>query len=200
MQELLHQPARRWALQIRGQLRFEPVGILKRKARGVAFQKEVERVDDRQVGHQIDRERQLARALREHEAGDVVAIRILLPVDEVLLRQHRQRVGQHRRASMRCRPEPDLVRRQRDEPVVPVARLVVESDADTHGTHLRRRQFGVRNYCIAQPLTPGQYRTRVVPARSRPSPVRIRRVGASGWCRGTADRHPTSRPWRRFAR
>ena len=57
----------------------------------------------------------------EHESREVVAVGVLLPVDEVSLRRDLQRVAQDRRAAVRRGPQPDDVRRERDEPIVAVA-------------------------------------------------------------------------------
>ena len=54
------------------------------------------------------------RLLREDEPGQVVAVRVLLPVEEVVGRRDLQRVADDRRAAVRGRAEPDDVRRQPD--------------------------------------------------------------------------------------
>ncbi len=67
-----------------------------REVLGLLLEEEVERVDDRHVGDEVDLEHQLGRVLRKDEARLVVAERILLPVEEVRLRLHAERVGDDR--------------------------------------------------------------------------------------------------------
>jgi hypothetical protein len=52
----------------------------------VRLEEEVEGVDDRHFGHQSTSMLELARLFREDQAGQVVALRVLLPVDEMLFR------------------------------------------------------------------------------------------------------------------
>ena len=63
---------------------------------GFRFQEEVERVDRRHVGDEIDGDVEMRDALGEHDAGEVVALRVLLPVEEMRLRLDLQRIGQDR--------------------------------------------------------------------------------------------------------
>ena len=46
------------------------------------FEKEVERVVDRHFGDEVDLDAELADLLRKRQPGDVVALRILLPVQK----------------------------------------------------------------------------------------------------------------------
>ena len=117
-------------LQVRREVARELRVVAERKAFGVLLEEEVERVDHRHVGHQVDLEDEVARALGEHEAREVVAERILLPVHEVLARLHLQRVAVHRRAGVRRRAQPDHVRRHRHGAVEAVLGAVVDGDAD----------------------------------------------------------------------
>ena len=80
---------------------------------GFGFQEEVERVDRRHVGDEVDRDVEMRDPLGEHHAGQVVALRVLLPVEEMRLRLDLQRVGQDRRAGMRRRAQPDRLRAER---------------------------------------------------------------------------------------
>ena len=62
----------------------EPRLVGERKRLGRRLEEEVERIDHRHLGDQIDVDGELARLLRKDEAREVVAVRILLPVEEVL--------------------------------------------------------------------------------------------------------------------
>ena len=66
---------------------------------GLGLEEEVERIDHRHVGDEIDLDEELRHLLGKHDAREVVAVRILLPVQEVALRLDLQRVAQDRRAA-----------------------------------------------------------------------------------------------------
>ena len=99
---------------------------------GFGFEEEVERIDGRHVGHEIDRDVEMRDALGEHHAGEVVALRVLLPVDEVRLGFDDQRIGQDRRAGVRRRAQADGLRAERDQPVVAVGRAMGQRDGKGH--------------------------------------------------------------------
>ena len=71
-------------IEIGRQLVPLPVFVGERKLLGVRLKEEIEGIDDRHLGHQIDFDPEFARLLREDQPGQVVALWILLPVDEVL--------------------------------------------------------------------------------------------------------------------
>ena len=102
----------------------------------VGLEEEVERIEHRHLGDQIDLDAQLARLLREHEPGEVVRLRVLLPVDEVLGRRDLQRIGQDARAAMRRGPQAHDLRPERHAPVVAVVRDVIERDVNGHAVIL----------------------------------------------------------------
>src|SRR5689334_9225297 len=62
--------------------------VLERILHRGRIDEKIERIDDRHVGEKIDRDGELPRALGKDEAGKPVAVRILLPVHEVLGRRH----------------------------------------------------------------------------------------------------------------
>ena len=74
-----HQPPERC------QLLLEQRVVAERPVLGFRLQEEVERVDRRHVGDQIDRDVEMRDAVGEHHAGEVIALRVLLPVDEMRL-------------------------------------------------------------------------------------------------------------------
>jgi hypothetical protein len=100
---------------------------------GLRLEEKVEGVDDRDLGDEVDLDRERARRLREDHPGQVVAVRILEPVQEVRLRSHPQGIAQDRRPAVRRRAQPDGLRRQRDAPVVAVIGAVREGDVNGHG-------------------------------------------------------------------
>ena len=79
-----HRPA---AARDTAQAPAQPGLVDERKRFGRRFQKEVERIEDRQLGDQINVDQQLARPVGEDEPREVVAVRVLLPVDEVFPRR-----------------------------------------------------------------------------------------------------------------
>ena len=141
------------------------------------LQEEVERVDHRHVDDEIDLEHQLGRLLGEDEPRLVVAERILLPVEEVRLRLHAQRVGEDGRAAVRRGPESHDVRRRADRPVVAVASGMVQRDADAQGGRTVPDLALPRRFKTA--LAPGRLRVAHV-AASRPVALAKREGGQEG--------------------
>ena len=127
------QRTRRFSFPKRCQLLVEHWIVAERIGLGLGFQKEVERVDRHHVGNEIDRDLEPVHLLREHDAGEVVALRILHPVDEMRLRLDRQLIRQDRGARLRCRPEADRLRPKRDQPIVVIGRFVGQGDVQRHG-------------------------------------------------------------------
>ena len=66
-------------------------------------------------------------------------MRVLLPVQEVLLRLDAQRVAVHRRARVRRRPKANDLRAEQRRRGVAVTGLVGQSDANGHGHGLDSR-------------------------------------------------------------
>ncbi len=104
------------------------------EGKGLAFrlEEEVERIDHRHVGDEIDGDLELRGLLREHQARQVIALRILLPVDEVILGLDLERVGEDRRAAVRGGTQAHDLRSERDRPVVGVGRPMMQRDVDAH--------------------------------------------------------------------
>ena len=91
--------------EVGGQFALQRGVIGERVARRGLLDEEVERVDDGEVGDQVDGDGELVGRLGEHEAGQVVAERVLLPVDEMLGGRDRQRVGEDGSATVGRRPQ-----------------------------------------------------------------------------------------------
>ena len=77
----------------------------------LGLEEEVEGVDDRDLGDQIDLDREMRGLLGEDESGEVVAVRILQPVQEVRRRPDFERVAQDPRPAMRRRAQAHRLRR-----------------------------------------------------------------------------------------
>ena len=110
--------------------------IAEREGLGTRLDEEVEGVDDGQLGDQVDLDAELGRALGEHQPCQVVAERVLLPVEEVVLGCDLERVGRDRGPGVWRRPEPDHMRPDPDEPVEGVGGPVVEGHPDRHAVNL----------------------------------------------------------------
>ncbi len=65
------------------QLLLEHRIVGERPGLGLRLQEEVERVDRRHVGHEIDHHFEFPGAVGHHDAGEEIALRILLPVEEM---------------------------------------------------------------------------------------------------------------------
>ncbi|OIQ66126.1 hypothetical protein GALL_523080 [mine drainage metagenome] len=121
-----------FGLAERGQLLLQNGVIGERAGLGLRLQEEVERVDRHHVGDQIDRHLEPVHFLGEHHAGEVVALRVLHPVDEMRLRFDRQFIGQDGGAGLRGRAQADGLRPERDRVIVVVGRLVGQGDVQWH--------------------------------------------------------------------
>ena len=121
-------------LEVGAQIRW----IGKGEALGILLDKEIEGVDDRHIGDDADRDVQFGDRLGEDDAGQVVAERVLLPVDEVLALQNRQGVGVDGGARMRSGPQPHRMRPQFDRPREGVGRAVLDRHSNRHTGQSRR--------------------------------------------------------------
>ena len=135
------------------QFRRQPRLVGERIAFHLGLEEEVEGVDRHQVGHEIDGQHQLAHRLREHQPGEMVALRILLPVEEMVRGRDGEAVAADPRAAVGGGPQPDHVRGEPHRPVEGVARAVLEGDADRHGGGLPRRRHGPRAGVVAKKVS-----------------------------------------------
>jgi hypothetical protein len=127
---------RRVGAQERLQLLEQSRLVGERKVLGVGLEEEVERIVDRQLGDEIDLDAQLVHLVGERQPRHVVAVRILLPVQEVLRRIDALRVRQNGSPAMRRRSQPYELRRQYDGPIVAVVSDVTQRDVDAHAIDL----------------------------------------------------------------
>ena len=98
----------------------------------MGLQEEVEGIDDRHLGHQVDLDAELPGRLRKDQTGEIVALGILLPIDEMLLRADLERIGEDAGPGMGAGPQADDVRSETDQSVVVIVGDVVEGDVDGH--------------------------------------------------------------------
>ena len=99
----------------------------------IRFEEKVERIIDRHLRNQVHFDFELARLFRHHQARQEVRLRILLPVEEMLLRCDPQGKAQDFRAAVRSRTEADDLRAKLDGAIVFIGSDVVEGYVDGHG-------------------------------------------------------------------
>ena len=100
---------------------------------GPFLDKEIERIDHRHVGNQIDADVDLPGRLRECQPGDKIAVGILLPVDEMLLGPDLERVADDRCARMRGRAQTDFMRGGDHRAIKAIVGLMMQGNANGHG-------------------------------------------------------------------
>ena len=106
---------------------------------------EVERVVDGHVRDEVDLDLEFAHGFGKHEAGQPVAIGVLLVIHEMPARADLERMRYHAGAAVRCGPEADDLRAQRHRPVVLVMRQVIDACVDRH---VCARSFGFGRGCV----------------------------------------------------
>ena len=92
-QEIRKQRPRRLGLEIGGKFVAQVVRIGEGKVLGVGFDEEIERIDHRHLGDEVDLDAEFVGRLRKHQPRQPIAVRILLPVDEMLGRRDLQRIA-----------------------------------------------------------------------------------------------------------
>ena len=90
------------------------------------------RLQPRYIRHEVDFDLQLSHGLREHEARQPVAVRVLLVIHEVASGADLQRVRDDARAAVGRRSQADDLRSQDDGPVVAIVRQVIDAGVDGH--------------------------------------------------------------------
>ncbi|MDT4827529.1 hypothetical protein FQZ97_608780 [compost metagenome] len=118
--------------QVRRQLALFGVGVGEGNLFRIGLEEEVERVEHRHLGDQVDLDLQFAGLLREHQARQVIALRVLLPVDEVFAGRHLERVGEDARAAVRRRTQADDLRAEADRAIVAIVADMVQRDMNGH--------------------------------------------------------------------
>ncbi len=175
--------------EVGGQLLGETAIVRERPDLRVILHEEVERVDHRHVGGEVDLDLQFVGLLREDEAGEPVATGILLPVQEVVGRRHRERVGRDLGAGVRGRTQADHLGAQADRPVVAVMRDVVQGGFDRHDGSVERIERG---------RAAGPWRRRPphgYAIRPRRQAISVRRAGTAAPGRNFAARPRLTGRW-----
>ena len=99
---------------------------------GVVFEEEVEGIDHRHVGNQIDFHFEMLGEFGVDETCEVVALGVLLPVEEMVGGLNAERVTEDRRAAMGSGAEANHLRSEGHQTVVGVGGFMVKGYADAH--------------------------------------------------------------------
>ena len=127
----------------RGEFLLEARVIAERPGFRFGFEEEVERVDGRHVGDEVHRDAEMGDFFREDDAGEEIALRVLLPVQEVAFGLDLERVGEDGRAGMRRRTQADGLWPQTHRLVVAIGGAVGQGDMKGHcAVRLRRCGMG----------------------------------------------------------
>ncbi|MNL20145.1 hypothetical protein D3C87_1413800 [compost metagenome] len=151
-QEGGEQRAGRRGDEIGGELGPQLGAVGEGKGLGLRLDEEVEGIDDREFGDNVDLDAEFVDRLRKDEARQPVARRVLLPVHEMLRRGHLERIALDRGAAMRGGAQTDDLRPERDRPVIGVVGDVVQRGDDSQCPALWSRG-GSRRCCHVSGVT-----------------------------------------------
>ena len=90
-----------------------------------------------EIGNEVDLDLEFGHRVREDEAGEVVAVGVLLKIDEVILWRDLQRMGENLGAGMGGRLQPDDLRSELDRVVILVVGEMIDACLDRHSLPLR---------------------------------------------------------------
>ena len=124
--------AERFGIEVRRELRLQFGLMSEGKLLGIGFDEKVERVDNREFGGEIDLDLELRHFLRKDEPRLPIAMRVLLPVHEMLRRRHLQRIGGDFGAAVRRRAQPDGLRLKHDRAVVFIVGDMMDGGGNGH--------------------------------------------------------------------
>ena len=131
-EEFLHPRARRLRLEVGSKLRPQLHGILEGEEFRERLDEEVERIDDFEIGDEIDDDGKFVRLFRKNKAREPVPVRVLLPIHEMFGRGDLERIITHPRATVGSGPQPHHLGAEIDETVVTVAGDVMKVRRNRH--------------------------------------------------------------------
>ena len=74
----------RFALEIGRKFIALPRLVFERIVLRIGFQEKVKRIDHRHLGHEIHFDAEIPRGLQENQAREIIRLRVLLPINEML--------------------------------------------------------------------------------------------------------------------
>ena len=108
---------------------------------GRRLDEEVERIHDVEIGEQVDVDREMIDRIGKDDPRQPVAVRVLLPVEEVVRGLDGQRVVGHLGAAVRRRPQPHDLRPEPDRAIVAIGGEVVQAGLEhPHSQTAKRRR------------------------------------------------------------
>ena len=119
--------------QVRHQLPALIRVVFEGKLFRVRREEEIERIDHRHLGNQIDFDSKLTGLVRKYQPRQIVCLRVLLPIDEMTRRLHLERIAQNPRTAMRGRAQPHHMRAQAHQSVIAIVGDVIQGNMDRQG-------------------------------------------------------------------
>ena len=126
------QRGQRASCQKRRELAFLGRTVLEGNCLRVRLQEKIKGILNRHFRGQIDLHPQILRRLRKYHAGQVIGLRVLLPIDEVFGRLDVQGVGQNAAAAMWCGAQPNDLWPQLHQSIVAIMHDVIERYVNRH--------------------------------------------------------------------
>ena len=118
--------------QVGGEFFLQQRRVVEGEVLGLGLQEEVEGVEHRHLGDQVNADLEHAGRLGEHQPRLPVGERVLLPVDEVLRGFDLERIRNDLAAAVRRRPQTHDLRAQLDRAVVAVMGGVLQRSVNRH--------------------------------------------------------------------
>ena len=103
---------------------------------GGGFEEKIEGVVDRHVCHEVDFDEEVVGGFGEDEAGEVVGLRVLLPVNEVVGGLDLQGIRQNGRAAVRRGAQADDLGTEMNLAIVTILSFMIQRYVDRHGSLL----------------------------------------------------------------
>jgi hypothetical protein len=158
--ELRQQRPGRFGRKIGGEFALQFVGVGERELFGVGLDEEIERIDHRELGGEVDLDAEFLGLFGKNEPREPVAVRVLLPIDEMVGRRNLQRIARHPGAAVRRRAQPDDLGAERNRAIVEISRDVLQSDQN-------RQDVPSTNVCAGRAIPYGALDLWISPAGRR---------------------------------
>ena len=124
--------SRHFRFDIGSKLRLQLGFVSERELLGIGLDEKIKRIDHRKFGGEIDFDLEFRHFFRKHEPRLPIAMRVLLPIHEMLGGSDLQRISEDFGAAMWGGPQTDGLRLQDDGPVVFIVCDVMDGGGDGH--------------------------------------------------------------------